>query len=199
MADDKDLYLPETQNRAPDAPSILIITADKCEDLEFFYPYYRFIEAGYRVDVATPDGGSFKGKQGLELKSSRKLEDIDPEIYKLLYLPGGKAPATLKKNDKALEVAKFFAKNGKLISAICHGPQILAAADVIRGRRIAGWPEIKDEITEAGAEYADEETVLDGPFITARMPGDLPSHVRQTLETFAEYLQSSKKAVSSAA
>ncbi len=184
--DGKDTYLPQTQNRLADATGILIVTADKTEDLEFFYPYYRFIEAGFRVDVATPDGGAFKGKQGLGLKQTRKLAEVSAENYDLLYIPGGKAPAELKDNQEALALVKNFVRSGKPVAAVCHGPQLLAAADVIRGRRIAAWPEVKDEVIAAGATYVDSETVQDGPFTTARWPGDLPSHVKFTLEALKD-------------
>lgn len=180
--DKKDLYQPETQKREPSTPGILIVTGNKVEDLEFFYPYYRFIEAGYRVDVATPEGGAFEAKHGLKLKSSMKLKDVKPKDYALLYLPGGKAPEELKKNHDALALVKFFAKNQMPIAAVCHGPQLLAAADVARGRRIAAWPEVQDELVEAGATYENAEVFCDENFITARWPGDLPAHVKEVLK-----------------
>lgn len=174
-----DTYRPTASVDASRA--ILIMTADKTEDLEFFYPYYRFIEAGYRVDVATPHGGSFKAKQGLGLKETMALDEVDAEDYALLYIPGGKAPSELMENDMAVDLVQQFMADGKPIAAICHGPQVLAAANVVRGYRIAAWPEVEDEVREAGGTYVNAETVADGPFITARWPADLPSHLKQTL------------------
>lgn len=162
--------------------SVLILTTDDTQDLEFFYPYYRFTEAGFRIDVVTPTGGAFKGKQGMGLQETKAIKEVDPMQYQLLYIPGGKAPAALKKNPEALELVKRFAKSGHPIAAICHGPQLLAAADLIKGRTIAAWPEVEKEITAAGATYADQPTVVDGPFVTARWPGDLPSHLFRTLQ-----------------
>jgi protease I len=162
--------------------SVLIITADDVQDVEFFYPYYRFSEEGYQVDVATPDGGEFKGQKGMGLKETKKISEINEEDYQLLYIPGGKAPAELKKNDDALDLTREFAESGKPIAAFCHGPQVLAAAGVIDGRNIAAWPEVKEEVEDAGANYRNEATVVDGQFITARWPGDLPSHLAATLE-----------------
>jgi protease I len=176
----KDVYQPESANRNA-ARAILMLTANGTEDLEFFYPYYRFIEAGFKVDVATPEGGAFKGKQGLGLKETRRIDDVDAKDYELLYIPGGKAPAELKKHEDAIKLAQDFVAAGKPIAAVCHGPQVLAAAQVIKGRKIAAWPEVEDEIREAGATYVSQETVSDGPFITARWPGDLPSHMKVTL------------------
>jgi len=176
-----DVYHPETDNRNA-TRAILIVTGDNTEDLEFFYPYYRFIEAGYRVDVATPVGGAFKGIHGLGLKETLKIADVVVGNYDMLYLPGGKAPAKLMKDENALAVTQKFYSLGKPIAAVCHGPQILAAADIIMGQEIAAWPGIESEVSDANATYINKEVVVSGPFVTARMPGDLPAHMRETLE-----------------
>lgn len=169
-------------NPGKKAKSILILTADDTQDLEFFYPYYRFIEEGFAVDVATPKGGAFTGKQGMGLKDTKALSDINSSEYDLLYIPGGKAPEALKKNEGALALARSFARERKPIAAICHGAQVLAAADLVRGFRIAAWPEVQEEVEAAGAQYADEPAVTDGLFITARWPGDLPHHMAAVLK-----------------
>jgi len=175
-----DVYQPETLNLSA-AHAILILTAAETEDLEFFYPYYRFIEAGFKVDVATPKGGAFKGKQGLGLKETINLSELNADAYDLLYVPGGKAPAELKEDKDAIALVQRFVALGKPIAAICHGPQLLAAADVIRGRKISAWPEVESEIIDAGGCYENKELLIDGPFITARWPGDLPAHMRAVL------------------
>jgi len=156
---------------------IAMITGDNMEDIEFFYPYYRFQEGGYDVDVITIKGGSFKGKHGIGLNDSKSIADVNPDFYELLYLPGGKAPAKLREDEMVLKFVRDFAARGKIIAAICHGPQILAAAGLIKGKNIAAWPEIKKEIEDAGATYCDEALKEDGQFITARKPGDLHRHL----------------------
>jgi protease I len=179
MVPKKDTYQPDAQPL--DASTVLIITADNVEDLEFFYPYYRFIEAGYKVDVATPNG-TFKGKNGLGLQETKKLEDVlHAENYVLLYLPGGKAPAELMKNNTVIKLTREFARTEKIIAAICHGPQILAAAKVIEGRSIAAWPEVEEELTKAGATYINEQSVCDENFVTGRWPGDLPAFMNAVI------------------
>ncbi len=177
----EDTFTPTTHGRA-NGKSILILTADKTQDLEFFYPFYRFNEEGYKVDVATPKGGELKCELGMGIKNTLALDSVNAEDYCLLYIPGGKAPEELKKNPKAIALAKAFAKSNKPIAAICHGPQLLAAADLIKGHTIAAWPEVEKEVQDAGATYANEPTVVDGQFITARMPADLPSHLAHTLQ-----------------
>ena len=162
---------------------VAIITGDNVEDTEFFYPYYRLTEAGYDVDVITEEGGKFEGKRGLGLKESKSIESVDAGSYALLYLPGGKAPAALRKNDAVLAFVRQFAADGtKPVAAICHGVQILITAGLIRGKQVAAWPEIREEVEKAGATFVNEALVEDGQFITARMPGDLPRHLSGVLD-----------------
>lgn len=156
---------------------VAIITSDKVEDIEFFYPYYRLSETGYTVDVITMDGGSFEGKHGIGLPDSLSISDVQPENYSLLYLPGGSAPSTLRKNDDVIAFVRSFAASGKPVAAICHGPQILVSAGLVQGKTLASWPEVGKEIEDAGGTFTDEALQIDGQFITARYPGDLPRHM----------------------
>ena len=192
----RDHYQPDTRNTAA-KNSVLIMTANKTEDLEFFYPYYRFIEAGFKVDVVTPDGGEFKGKQGLGLQETGKIKDVKPENYALFISRAAKLPPNSKRI--VMQSTRIFAASHKPIAAICHGPQMLAAAHVIEGRKIAAWPDVKDEVEAAGAAYANEETVVDGQFITARWPGDLPRHLAITLKELQHANQSIQQSKSFAA
>jgi protease I len=168
--------------RLKKSEKILIITADKTEDMEFFYPYYRFMEAGYTVDVATIDGEPFEGKKGYAFKQTTSIEKLRPADYALLYIPGGKAPAELRDNEIVIQFVKQFAQSGKPIAAICHGPQVLITADLVRGHKISGYPGIKDELEKAGATFADEALAIDGQFITSRLPGDLHRHLSGVME-----------------
>lgn len=175
---EKDTYAPAPiPERLRKGERIAIITADKTEDLEFFYPFYRFNEEGYTVDVITPNGGKFEGKHGIGLKRSKAIDECNAVEYALLYVPGGKAPEELRKNKKIIDFVQAFCASGKPVAAICHGAQVLLDADVIKGRKIAAWPGIKDELTEKGVNFADEALAIDGQFITARMPGDLHRHM----------------------
>ncbi len=184
---DKDKRIPDDiftahHSGAGKHDKVAIMTADGTEDQEFFYPYYRFLEEGYDVDVLTPDGGEFKGKNGAGLKTTMKIEDANPADYVLLYIPGGKAPAQLKKEEEAIAFVRDFAQTGRTISAICHGPQLLAEADVIRGKKIAAYPECDKDVEEAGATYVNGECVHDGQFITGRWPADLPANMKAALQ-----------------
>lgn len=161
---------------------IIMITGDKTEDMEFFYPYYRFLEDGYEVDVATTDGKGFKAKNGYEFKQTVGIDKVRPADYALLYIPGGKAPADLRENDKVLDFVKQFAQSGKPVAAICHGPQVLISAGLLKGRKVSAYPGIKDELEKAGATFADEALAIDGQFITSRLPGDLPRHLSGVMD-----------------
>lgn len=181
--DDKDTFaIAPIPERLKKAEKILIITAENTQDLEFFYPYYRLSEEGYAVDVATPKGGSFKGKMGMGLKQTKAMAQVRPDDYALLYIPGGKAPSELRENTEVLNFVKQFAKSGKPIAAICHGAQVLVSADLVRGKTISAWPEVKKEIEAAGGSFADEALKIDGQFITARMPGDLHRHLHGVID-----------------
>lgn len=176
--DDRDIMkAAPTPERLKKAEKILIITADNTEDMEFFYPFYRFNEEGYQVDVATMDGKSFKGKKGYEFKQTVKLDTVRAEDYALLYIPGGKAPAALRDDENVIRFVQQFAQTGRPIAAICHGPQVLVTANLVRGRKFAAYPGVKDEIEEAGGTFSDEALAIDGQFITSRLPGDLPRHL----------------------
>lgn len=181
FADDKNekdtFKAAPTPERLQRPEKVLIITAEDTQDLEFFYPYYRLSEEGYTVDVATPKGGAFKGKMGMGLKETKAIGEVQVGDYALIYIPGGKAPAELRKNEQVLAFVKEFALTGKPIAAICHGPQVLVSADLIADHKISAYPEIAKEIEAAGANFSDEALAIDGQYITARVPGDLPRHL----------------------
>jgi protease I len=165
-------------------PKALIVTADLFEDSELIYPYYRLLEAGYQVDIAAPSAGTVTGKRGYAFAANLSLADVEDSGscgYKLLVLPGGKAPEALRAMPKALDIARDFAGAGAPIAAICHGPQVLATAGVLRGRKATCYKSVAEELTAAGALYEDSETVIDKNIITTRMPSDLPAFMRAVM------------------
>lgn len=156
---------------------VAILTADKFQDMEFFYPYYRFCEAGCVVDVITPNGGKVESKHGESLQETKKISECRATDYELLYIPGGKAPAALAGEPEALEFVKAYDRTGRTLAVICHGAQVLVAAGLAKGRHMAAWPDVQGEIEEAGGVFANQPTEQDGNLISARWPGDLPSHL----------------------
>jgi protease I len=160
----------------------LMISADNFEDLELFFPYYRLKEEGISVDIASMKKGKIKGKHGYEIAVDKTFEEVDPEDYDILILPGGKAPEAIRKDGTAVGIAKFFIAGKRPVAAICHGPQTLITAGVMKGRRATSYKSVAPEMKEAGALYEDEEVVVDGNLVTSRQPSDLPAFMRETLK-----------------
>lgn len=160
----------------------LIMTAEHFEDSELFEPKAALEAAGIEVDVATPEKGhQFHGKHGRALIADLTLRDVNPDEYDLLLVPGGKAPAELRRDNNAIRIAKTFFKNDKPVAAICHGPQILLSARVLEGRRATCYESVAQELKDNGVLYEDAEVVVDGKLVTSRKPGDLPSFIREML------------------
>ena len=157
----------------------LILTASGVEDIEFFYPYYRLREEGIEVDVASPDGAKIAGEHGYSFAPNLSFADADAGDYDLLVLPGGRGPEKVRLEPDAVEIAKSMFEADKTVAALCHGPQVLISADVVRGRKATCWPALRDDLKAAGAEYLDQEVVVDGNLITSRKPEDLPAFCRE--------------------
>ncbi len=160
----------------------LIISADNFEDTELLVPYYRLEEEGAQVDIASIKKGKIKGKHGYEVEVNKTLKEVNPDDYDILILPGGKAPETLRKEKKAIEIAKHFFQKNKPVSAICHGPQTLITAGLLKGRKATCYKSVAQEMKDAGAIYEDKEVVIDGTLVTSRQPSDLPAFMRETMK-----------------
>ncbi len=161
------------------AMRILMITGDQAEDIEVLYPYYRLREEGFSVDVASIERRPIRGKVGYQINVDLSVKETDPSRYIGLVLPGGRAPERLRLDKDVLDIVRFFFSNDMPVAAICHGPQILISAGVIRGRRLTGYPGIRDDIANAGAVYVDEPVVVDGNLVTSRVPSDMPPWMRE--------------------
>ncbi len=165
----------------------VILTADKFEDLELFFPLFRLMEEGWDVDVAAPTKQQIGGEHGYGLTPSLTIDEVQPEAYDLLIIPGGfpdGAPATVRKIAKAREIAKHFIERKKPVGSICHGPWTLASADVVKGRHLTSyWHDgVPEDIRKAGGIWEDQEVVVDGNLVTSRWPMDLPAFVREMLK-----------------
>ncbi len=159
--------------------NVLVISENDFEDSELFYPMYRLIELGFNVKVASKGSAEIKGKHGYIVKCDLKTSDIKPGDYSILLLPGGKSPEKVRLDEHALSTVKHFASAGKLIAAICHGPQILISAKVISGRKATSYVGVRDDLIAAGAIYIDASVVVDRNLITSRTPSDLPDFMRE--------------------
>ena len=170
----------------PKGIKALILTADKFEDMELFFPYFRLLEEGLQVDVAAPKKGHIEGEHGYEFEVDKTFDNIDPDDYDLLVIPGRSpdgAPSVVGKDTRAQAIAKSFIKSNKPVSAICHGPWLLASSGLVNGRRLTSyWHDgVPDDIKKAGGIYEDKEVVVDSNLVTSRYPGDLPAFMRETM------------------
>ena len=146
----------------------VIITAQNFQDEEFTYPYYRLLEEGYSVDVATPDKSVVYGKYGVPARPTIDTKDLKAADYDLVVLPGGfEAPDRLRIRKEVLSFVKGMYENNKVVAAICHGPWICISAGILKGKRATGYISIADDIKNAGATYVDEDVVVDGNLITS--------------------------------
>lgn len=161
---------------------VLILTADNFEDSELLVPYYRFKEENIQVEVAALKSGRITGKHGYEVDVDKTIAEVNADDYDLLLLPGGKAPAELRKERSVLEIARSFFAGDKPVAAICHGPQILISAGLLPGRRATCYKAVAAELKGAGAEYEDRELVVDGNLITSRQPSDIPVFMKEIMK-----------------
>ncbi len=160
----------------------LMMSADNFEDSELLVPYYRLQEEGIKVDIASVGKGKIKGKHGYEVEVNKTLKDVNPADYDILVLPGGKAPETIRKEKEAIAIVKHFFQTNKPVSAICHGPQTLITAGLLKGRHATCYQSVAPEMRDAGAVYEDKEVVIDGNLVTSRQPADLPAFLRETMK-----------------
>jgi archaeal arginyl aminopeptidase len=173
----------------------VILTADKFEDMELFVPYFRLLDAGARVEIAAPRLVDIGGEHGYVVTPDLVIDDVDPAVFDLLIIPGGfpdGAPAVVRDIPRAQEVARSFFENDKPVASICHGPWLLASADLVRGRRLTSyWHDgVPEDIQKAGGLWEDAAVVVDGNLVTSRWPPDLPAFTAAMMDLINNYVTS---------
>lgn len=162
---------------------ILIIATDGFEDSELLDPRQTLIDRGAKVTLASLEPAEIKGDNGKTIKPDCTIEDVDTKEFDALLLPGGtKNPDKLRTEEQVVYTVKKFVDAGKPVAAICHGPWLLAEADVLRGRTVTSWPSIRTDLRNAGAEVVDREVVKDGNLVTSRKPEDIPAFTNCFIE-----------------
>jgi len=154
------------------------------EDSEFKQPYDAFKQAGHQVTiVGLEPGKELKGKKGtVTTKAETGIDQVRPDQFDALLIPGGYSPDHLRANSKMVSFTKTFFDAGKPVFAICHGPQLLITARVVKGRKLTAWQTIQDDLQQVGATVVDEEVVVDKNLVTSRKPADIPAFIRQSLK-----------------
>jgi len=191
---------------------ILMLVGDFVEDYEVMVPFQALGAVGLHVDAVCPGKTAgqtvrtaihdFEGDQtysekpGHNFALNATFDDIHAQSYDALVIPGGRAPEYLRLNPKVLDLVRHFAQAQKPIAAICHGPQILAAAKVIQGKRISAYPACAPEVGLAGASYADikvDAAVTDGNFVTAPAWPAHPAWIAQFLDLLGTRIEHGAK------
>jgi protease I len=154
------------------------------EDSEFRIPYDRLRAAGHQVDVISlQKGQKLEGERGKEkLKSERGIEEAHPDDYDALLIPGGFSPDKLRADWRVIEFVRGMETANKPIAAVCHGPQLLIAAGLVKGRTLTAWPTIQEDLRQIGANVVDREVAIDRNWITSRKPDDLEAFSRAFLD-----------------
>ncbi len=170
---------------------VAILATDGVEQVELTEPRRALEEAGARCDLVAPNPGKIKSWMkdhwGEPLPVDQPLSRARPDDYDALLLPGGVMnPDQLRQDQNAVAFVRAFMQTGKPVAAICHGPWLLAEADMVEGRTMTSWPSLKTDLTNAGAQWVDKDVVTDNGLVTSRKPADIPSFNAKMIEEFAE-------------
>lgn len=170
---------------------IAILAADGFEESELFSPLEALKDAGAKVDVVSLNGGVIQGFKHMEKGKSIGVDKMIGEAavkdYDGVVIPGGLfSPDKLRRNAQAITFVRGAFKHKLPVAAICHGPQVLISADVVKGRKMTGYESIQTDLKNAGAKVTDAEVVIDQGLVTSRKPDDLPAFNRKIIEEFCE-------------
>ena len=172
---------------------VLMIATDGFENDELFKPRQALLDAGVKVTLASIETDPIQGEKGGEkadtITPDITLREVDTEEFDALVIPGGVAnPDKLRTQGRAVQIVEEFMDDDKIVAAICHGPWLLVEADAVDGRKVTGWPSIRTNLENAGADVVDQEVVVDGKLITSRKPDDIPAFNKAIIEALEEEL-----------
>lgn len=170
---------------------VAILATDGFEQSELFSPMDALKSEGAEIHIISDHEGEIKawkdGNWGKSIKVDRTVDNVSEMNYNALMLPGGVInPDTLRINDNAITFVRDFFKSGKPVGAICHAPQILISADVIKDREVTSYKSVKQDCINAGAKWTDKEVVCDSALVTSRNPDDLPAFNKKLIEEIKE-------------
>lgn len=157
---------------------VIILIENMYNELEYWYPFYRLKEAGAEVVTVGSLNTQYTSKAGLPAKADTGAKDVNITDFDGLVIPGGYAPDIMRRYPEMVKLVKDADDAGKPIGAICHAGWMLASAKILKNRRVTSFFAIKDDLIHAGAEWVDEEVVIDRNLITSRKPDDLPAFMR---------------------
>jgi protease I len=165
---------------------ICVPLAADFEDSEYSVPRGRLEAAGHEVTVVgTRADARLRGKKGELASVDQAATEVVADDFDALLIPGGYSPDRLRIDSDVVEFVRDFGKSGRLIAAVCHGPQLLIEADLVGGRKLTSWPSVRKDLENAGATWIDAEVCVDGNLITSRKPEDLNAFSQAILERLA--------------
>jgi protease I len=169
---------------------IAVLATDGVEQVELDQPWQALVDAGAQPQMISLEMGTITAYDHIDKGDEKTVDlavaDADPASFDALVLPGGVINGDFVRADAgAVAFVTAFFDAGKPVAAICHAPWVLAEADVVRGRRMTSWPSLQTDLRNAGAEWVDEEVVVDGNLTTSRKPDDLPAFGRTIVAQFA--------------
>ena len=166
----------------------IIISGNLAQDHEFIYPYYRLLEEGLEIDVCLLEGKPVQGILGTTIPPNKdqlikKIDEVSVNDYEILVLPGGvKAMEKVRQNKKIINFISKFNEQEKIIACICSGAQLLISAKAVKGRKIAGYYSMEDDLINAGAIYTDLPAVVDRNIITTAHYKDMGPWMKAVIE-----------------
>lgn len=167
--------------------NVAILATHGFEDSELVEPLTELLEQEATVDIVSPESGFIAGKNGHRARVTRSTAEVKAEDYDALVLPGGVSNGdAIRLDEHAVDFTRAFFEQHKPVAAICHGGWILTDADVLRGRKMTSYPSLKTDLRNAGAEWVDEEVVVDQGLVTSRTPDDLQAFNSKLIEEIAE-------------
>ena len=166
---------------------IAILVDQLYQEMEVWYPLFRFQEAGATVvTVGAKAGETYHSKLGYPVKCQLSYDDADATQFDGVVIPGGYAPDHIRRHAKANQFVQKMDAAGKLVASICHGPWVLCSAGgMLKGRKATSFFAIKDDVVNAGANWVDAEVVVDNNLVTSRKPEDLPAFCKASLQVLA--------------
>ena len=169
---------------------IAILVDNVYQEMEVWYPLFRFQEAGATVvTVGAKAGETYTSKLGYPVKCQLSYDEANAADFDGVVVPGGYAPDHIRRHPKANQFVKDVNSQGKLVAAICHGPWVLCSAGgMLKGRTATSFFAIKDDVVNAGANWVDAEVVVDNNLVTSRKPEDLPAFCKASIEVLSGVL-----------
>jgi protease I len=162
---------------------VAVLVEQQYQEMEVWYPVYRLREAGCTVELVGPEAGkTYASKLGYPAKSTLAASDAKADQFAAVVIPGGFSPDYIRRSEAMLKLVRDIYAQKKPVAAICHGPWVLCSTPALKGRKVTCFHSIKDDVTNAGGTYVDQEVCVDGNVITSRTPEDLPAFVVALLE-----------------